>query len=485
MNVLNVNLVKKADRPIRVMQYGEGNFLRGFVDYMLDIANEGGFFDGSIVLVKPIEYGSLDSFRQQDCLYTVSLRGIEDGRETVSNRIVTSVSGVVDACQEYEEYAALAKLDTLRFVVSNTTEAGIVYDEKDCYDMCPPKSYPGKLTKFLHERFLHFGGDQGKGLIILPVELIDDNGIHLKEIVMKLAKQWKLGTKFIAWMEKSCVFCSTLVDRIITGFPREEAEALWQSCGYRDELIVTGEPFALWVIESDKAVEKELPLTKAGLPVIFTDNQKPYKQRKVRILNGAHTSFALASYLAGNDSVLDSMLDKDVKSFLSRTIYDEIIPTLNLPAEDLHSFADAVIERFQNPYIKHALLAISLNSVSKWKARCLPSLLAYEKQYCCLPSRLTFSLAALMEFYTSAEIKDGVLIGKRGEETYPIKDDREVLEFFAENSGKDEREFVSAFLSNTSFWDQDLTKVPGLVYQVSQDITDIRFIGVRQAMRKI
>ena len=485
MDVLNVNLVKKTDRPIRVMQYGEGNFLRGFVDYMLDIANERGTFEGNVVLVKPIEYGSLDSFRKQDCLYTVSLRGIKDGRESVENRIVTSVSDVVDAFREYEKYAALAKLDTLRFVVSNTTEAGIVFDEKDSYEMCPPKSYPGKLTKFLHERFLHFQGDLSKGLVMLPVELIDDNGIYLKEIVLKLAKKWKLGTKFIDWMEKSCVFCSTLVDRIITGFPGDEAEQLWQSFGYRDELIVTGEPFALWVIESDKEVEQELPLTKAGLPVIFTDNQKPYKQRKVRILNGAHTSFVLASYLAGNDYVLESMRDKDIKSFIHRTINDEIIPTLNLPAEELRSFADAVTDRFLNPYIKHALLAISLNSVSKWKARCLPSLLAYEKQCCCLPSRLTFSLAALMEFYSAKEIRDGALIGKRGDEEYEIKDDMEVLEFFAENSGKETGAFVSAFLSNASLWGQDLTRIPGLVYQVTQDITDIRLIGVRQAMRKI
>jgi tagaturonate reductase len=485
MNILNVNLVKKADRPIRVMQYGEGNFLRGFVDYMLDIANEKGDFNGDIVLVKPIEYGNLDNFKQQDCLYTVSLRGIMDGNEIVTNRVVTSVTDVVDAIQEYEKYAELSKLDTLRFVVSNTTEAGIVYDDKDCYELCPPKSYPGKLTKFLHERFLHFKGDLSKGLIILPVELIEDNGIHLKEIVIKLAKRWNLGTKFIAWMEKSCIFCSTLVDRIITGFPGEETQTLWKSYGYRDELIVAGEPFALWVIESDKEVESELPLAKAGLPVIFTNNQKPYKQRKVSILNGAHTSFALASYLAGNDYVLDSMQDKDVKSFICRTIYDEIIPTLKLPKEELLSFADAVIDRFQNPYIKHSLLSISLNSVSKWKARCLPSLLAYEKQFRRLPSRLTFSLAALMEFYTSACIRDGILIGKRGNEEYQIMDDIEVLEFFVKNSGKEIGEFVSAFLSDTSLWGQDLTIIPGLVYQVSQDITDIRFVGVREAMRKI
>lgn len=485
MNILNERTVKKENRPIKVIQYGEGNFLRGFVDYMLDIANEGGYFDGDIMLVKPIEYGNLEYFSQQDCLYTVSLRGLAGGEETVENRIIKSVAGAVDAYSEYERYAAFAKSDTLRFVVSNTTEAGIIYDEKDCFESCPPISYPGKLTKFLYERYIYFDGDRNKGLIILPVELIDDNGKHLKEIVLKLAKQWRLGKEFAAWLEEACVFCSTLVDRIITGFPKDETEELWKNYGYVDNLIVTGEPFALWVIESDKEIEDELPLRKAGLPVIFTDNQQPYKQRKVRILNGAHTSFVLASFLAGNNYVLESMQDKDVKRFMTKTIYKEIIPTLSLPKEDLLSFADAVTDRFENPYIKHALLSISLNSVSKWRARCLPSLLAYEKQFSMLPPRLTFSLAALMEFYSAKEIRDGALIGHRGDEEYQIRDDKEVLEYFAENSEKDIVPFVDGFLSNSNLWGQDLTKIPGLAYQVEQDLTDIRIMGIRGVMNKI
>ncbi len=485
MNLLNREMKKKEDRPIRVIQFGEGNFLRGFVDYMLDILNEGTDFNGNIVLIKPIEYGNLDHFKMQDCLYTVSLRGISDGEETVSNRIISSVTDVIDPYKNYQQYEELAKLETLRFVISNTTEAGIVYDDKDSKEFYPPKSYPGKLTKFLYQRYRYFNADPEKGLVILPVELIDDNGIRLKEIVGKLADKWEYEPGFMRWLKESCIFCSTLVDRIITGFPKEEAQKLWQDFGYTDHLIVTGEPFALWVIESEKEIKQELPFEKAGLPVVFTDNQKPYKQRKVRILNGAHTSFSLASYMAGNDYVLSSMEDKDIHNFMTKIIYEEIIPTLTLPREELLAFADAVTERFQNPFIKHALLSISLNSVSKWKARCLPSLLKFEEQFSVLPVCLTFSLAALMEFYTADEIRDGVLIGHRGDQEYSVQDDKEVLEFFAEYSRKDINTFVEKFLSNKNFWDNDLTQIPFLINQVSGNLEEIRTAGIRTAMKKL
>lgn len=485
MEILNESNLKKDHRPIKVMQYGEGNFLRGFVDYMIDIANKEGVFNGDIVLIKPIEFGSLDFFKQQDCLYTVSLRGIENGEKKITNHMVTSVAKAVDAYQEYTQYAELAKEEELRFIVSNTTEAGIVYDETDSYHLCPPKSYPGKLTKFLYERYLHFSGDKTKGMIILPVELIDDNGIHLKEIVLKLCKKWGLEEGFVTWLNEACTFCSTLVDRIVTGFPKDEAESMWKEFGYIDHLIVTGEPFALWVIESEKEIEEEFPLTKAGLPVIFTDNQKPYKQRKVRILNGAHTSFALASYLAGNDYVKESMEDHDIYGFMNRTIYEEIIPTLKLPKEDLLSFADKVADRFQNPFIKHSLLSISLNSVSKWKARCLPSLLDYVEQFEKLPSCLTFSLAALIAFYHGKELRDGGLVGLRDNQEYKIMDDKDVLEFFMTHSKEEPLPLVVKFLSNTTWWDRDLNQVTGLTDAVAGYLADIRTIGVREAMRKL
>lgn len=484
MELLNKQKTGKTERPVKVLQFGEGNFLRAFVDYMIDIANEQGKFNGDIVLVKPIEFGNLDRFHDQESQYTVQLRGIVDGEPQKISRIVTSVTDVVDACGEYEKYAAFAKLDSLRFIVSNTTEAGIVYDDTDRLELNPPKTYPGKLTKFLYERYTHFQGDPEKGLVMLPVELIDDNGIHLKECVHKLAKLWNLEEGFTKWLDDACIFTSTLVDRIVTGYPKDEADELCREFGYQDNLIVTGEPFALWVIESAKDISKEFPLPDAGLPVIFTDDQKPYKQRKVRILNGAHTSFVLASYLCGNDIVLESMQDRLILDFMKAVIFDEVIPTLTLPKKDLTEFAEAVITRFCNPYVKHALLAISLNSVSKWRARCMPSFLGYIQQETKLPKHLTFSLAALMAFYTGSEIRDKALIGHRDGKEYQILDDAAVLEFFAENSQKDAAEYVHAVLSNKNFWGQDLSALEGVEAAITAYVSDIRRLGMRKAMEK-
>lgn len=484
MELLNKEKTGKKERPVKVLQFGEGNFLRGFVDYMIDIANEKGEFDGDIVLVKPIEFGSLERFHAQECQYTVSLRGIVDGEAKVMNRQVTSVADVVDCYGEYEKYNDFAKSETLRYIVSNTTEAGIVYDESDRLEMEPPKTYPGKLTKFLYARYKHFNGAADKGLVMLPVELIDDNGIMLKKCVLQFAQLWKLEEGFVNWLNEACIFCSTLVDRIITGYPRDEDTKLWEEWGYKDELIVTGEPFALWVIECPKDISKEFPLDKAGLPVIYTDNQKPYKQRKVRILNGAHTSFVLASYLAGNDIVLESMKDKLVYDFMYQTIFDEVIPTLTLPKQELVEFAEAVITRFNNPYVKHALLSIALNSVSKWRARCMPSFLGYVEEKKALPVHLTFSLAALMAFYTGSEIREKALIGHRDGQEYNILDDMAVLEFFRDNSGKASEEFAQAFLSNEDFWGQDLSAVSGAGEAVASYLNDIRELGMRSAMEK-
>lgn len=485
MELLNKAKTGKQNRPVKVLQFGEGNFLRAFVDYMIDIANEQGKFNGDIVLVKPIEFGSLEHIKAQECQYTVQLRGIADGRAQKQNRIVTSVTDAVDAYNEYDRYAEYAKSDTLRFIVSNTTEAGITYDATDRLEYMPPKSFPGKLTKFLYERYQYYEGDKEKGLIMLPVELIDDNGLHLKECVLKLASLWELEEGFVSWIKEACVFTSTLVDRIVTGYPKDEAEDIFKEFGYEDRMLVTGEPFALWVIESEKDISGELPLPQAGLPVIFTDNQKPYKQRKVRILNGAHTSFVLASYLCGNDIVLESMKDSLILKFVKDIVYGEIIPTLSLPKQELMDFADAVITRFENPYVKHALLSISLNSVSKWRARCMPSFLEFWEKEQKLPLHLTFSIAALMAFYTGSEIKDSALIGSRDGEEYRILDDMAVLQFFAQNSQKDAVEYTHNVLSNKEFWGEDLSVIPNLEQTVASFVSDIRTSGMRKTMEKV
>ena len=484
MEQLNAKSVEVKKRPIKVLQFGEGNFLRAFVDYMFDICNEKGLFDGSIVLAKPIEFGSLEQFKKQDNIYTVSLRGRVDGEPKVINRIVTSVADTVGVYEEYDRFMEYARLDTLKYIVSNTTEAGIVYDETDSLDARPPKTYPGKLTKFLYERFNAFKGATDKGLVILPVELIDDNGIELERCVNEFITLWKLPEDFRTWVKDACNFCSTLVDRIVTGYPRGHEEEIWQELGYEDRLVVTAEPFALWVIESKKDLSEELPFVKAGLPVIYTDNQKPYKQRKVRILNGAHTSFVLASYLCGNNIVRESMEDKLIRDFMNATIFDEVIPTLTLPKQDLLDFADAVIGRFNNPYVDHALLSIALNSVSKWKARCMPSFTEYIRLKGENPKHLTFSLAALMAFYSSEKLEGNALIGNRNGEEYKIMDDLAVLEFFRDYSGKSTEEFAKAFLAKESFWGQDLSALGDTYKLVCGYLDDIRTLGMRAAMEK-
>lgn len=485
MKLLNKETTVGKERPIKVVQFGEGNFLRGFVDEMIDIANEKGVFDGNVVMIKPKAFGNLDRFHRQDCRYTVSLRGIVDGEPKILNRVITSVEDVVDPGDDYEKYLALAELDTLRFVVSNTTEAGIVFDSTDTFESKPPKSFPGKLTKFLYHRFAHFHGDAQKGLVMLPVELIEDNGIVLEKYVQGLAKLWNLGEDFSKWVSEACIFTSTLVDRIVPGYPADTQEEEWESLGYEDRLLVVGEPFALWVIESKKDISKDFPLPSAGLPVIFTENQKPYKQRKVRVLNGAHTSFALASYLCGNDYVRESMEDEDVYAFMHKIIYDEVIPSLTMPRGELYQFAEAVIARFRNPYVKHALLSISLNSVSKWRARCLPSLLEYVKLKDSLPEGLSFSLAALMAFYDGEWSGDKSFYGYRAGEEYSISDDESVLAFFG-NNGKTAPELLTAaFLSKEEFWGEDLNKIPGLTDTVAAYLADIRTNGMRTALCKL
>lgn len=474
-----------ADRPVTVLQYGEGNFLRGFVDYMIDIANEKGVFAGNVAVVKAIPMGSLEAFRAQHGLYTVTLRGQADGQPVVENRVVTCIADVVDAYAQYDAYAAYARLESLRFIVSNTTEAGIVYSETDALDMCPPESYPAKLTKLLFERCEHFQHARDKGLIILPVELIDDNGARLKECVVRLARRWRLGDAFLRWLDEACVFCSTLVDRIVTGYPHGEAEALWHSWGYEDRLIVAAEPFALWVIESGRDIRGAFPLDRAGLPVLFTEDQRPYKERKVRILNGTHTAFVMASYLAGNDTVLASMEDPAVHAFIRRVLYGEILPTLSLPREAVLPFADAVLDRFRNPFVRHDLLTITLNSVSKWRARCLPSLTGYLRQNGRAPSYLAFSLAALVQFYHGNTIEDGALLGHRGTEPYRIIDEREVLDFFLAHASDAPADRARAVLSNEAFWGQDLTAYDGLEAAVIASLADIEALGMRGAIENL
>ena len=341
----------------------------------------------------------------------------------------------------------------------------------------------------MYKRQQKFNGAADKGLILLPCELIADNGIELKKCIMKFIELWGLEDGFKDWVNNYCSFCPTLVDRIVPGYPREDAAKLCEEWGYEDQLIDRAEVFGLWVVESDsnlplEQLEKELPFKEAGLNVVFTKDHHPYKERKVRILNGSHTSFVLASYLAGNDIVKQSMDDPTIRKYMEETLFNEVIPTLSLPEDECKTFANAVIERFQNPFVKHKLLDISLNSVSKWEARCLPSFLGYVDKFGKLPKYLTFSIAALMSFYSTTEVGEvnggRCLIGDRNGEKYNIRDDQFVLDFFIENSTKSPKEFAQAYLSNTKFFGgKDLSKVDGLVETIAEYITDIRERGMR------
>lgn len=482
MKMINETIDKVyGNYPEKVLQFGEGNFLRAFVDWMIDKANRDGIYHGSIVLCQPIAQGLKDKINAQNGIYTLAMRGSEHGTAVEQIETITSVSRCINPYEDYDALLEIARSKDLEVVVSNTTEAGIVWHEGDQLTDRPPVSFPAKVTAFLYERYRAFNGAKDRGLLFLPVELIDNNGAELKRIVLKYAEQWDLGSEFIRWVNEANEFTSTLVDRIVTGYPKDEVEYFEQKLGYRDDIIDTSELFNLWVIEGNKTWAEKLPIHKTDANVIWTDDVRPYKKRKVRILNGAHTSTVLAAYLAGYDIVMDFMNDDVIRTFMNTVIYKEVIPTLDLPEEELNEFAAAVNDRFANPYIKHKLLDIALNSCSKFHARCLPSLLGFVESTGSLPKCLTFSLAAFIRFYRG-EWKDGAYIGIRKDGTaYQIRDDESVLEFFARTWEKKEAGSVAeAVLSNTGLWGgNDLTKIPELKDTVTcwlekMETTDIR-----------
>lgn len=472
------------DAPEKVIQFGEGNFMRAFVDDFIDEMNEKAGFNGKVVLVQPIGNGTFrlnDVINGQDGLYTLYLQGFQDGKEVREKRVISAASRCLNAVEDWDEVLKTTENPELRFISCNTTEAGITYDASCKLEDAPASSWPAKLTQYLYKRW------QNKlpGFIILACELIDDNGKELEKIVKQHAEDWNLPEDFKKWIDDENIFCSTLVDRIVTGYPRANAKELCEENGYEDNAMDTGEIFGVWVIEGPQSIAEELPFKEAGLPIILTDNHKPYKERKVRILNGAHTSMVLGAFLAGQNIVRDCMYDPTISAYMNEAIYNEIIPTLSLPEEDCKDFAHAVTERFKNPFIDHALLAISLNSTAKWKARVMPSLLGYVKKFGKLPKALTTSLASYIAFYRGNELTADGLKAENPvtHETYLIKDDPEVLEFYAKRAGLDNKTLVHDILSNTDFWGQDLTEVAGLEEAVLEALNTIDEKGAMAAMQ--
>jgi len=481
---------KVKDIPERILQFGEGNFLRAFVDWMVDGINQQGLFNGSVVVVQPIPQGLIPVLNEQDGLYTLILRGLQNGEVVEEKRIVTSISRGIDPYKNWNEFIECAANPDLRFIISNTTEAGIAYVKEEQPVAQCPTSFPAKVTAFLYERFKHFNGASDKGMLIIPCELIDRNGDTLKSIILQYADDWELGDEFKNWIEKNNYFFNTLVDRIVTGYPKEEIEQITEKLGYEDKLVDTGEIFHLWVIEGPREFAEELPFTKAGYNVLWTDDMSPYRTRKVRILNGAHTMTVLAAYLYGKDTVRECVEDPVIGAFMKKGIFEEIIPTLDLPEKEKMEFAEAVFERFANPFIKHQLLSIALNSVSKWKVRVLPSLLEYINRNGELPKILTFSLSALLAFYRGTEIKDHVLAGDRKGQFYPIQDNDDIIEFFAAvwkeyQDSRDVRGLVEKVLARTDFWDQDLNEVEGLTEAVSSYLNDIINNGIEKTISEL
>lgn len=412
-------------RPERVIQFGEGGFLRGFVDWMLQKINETTDFNGNVVVVQPIEKGMCDMLTEQNGLYTHIIRG----KEGVDKTAVDVISRCVKPYEDFEAYMALAENPDFRFIFSNTTEAGIVFHDTDKPTDTPPATFPAKLTLLLKRRF-----DLGlSGFIHIPCELIDRNGENLKKAILSYAKLWGYGEEFAAWVDKENVFCNTLVDRINTGYPKDENIDL----GYEDKLVNTSEYFHLFVIETDYDIESELPFRKAGLNVIVTpDKLALYRTRKVRILNGAHTSLVPHALLSGFDTVKSCMDDEKMRAHIQKCVFDEIIPTLDLPKEELVEYANGVLTRFDNPYIKHYLAAISLNSISKFCVRVLPSIKEYKKRFGTYPPQLMFSFKRLIEFYQNGTPNDApeVVDAIRGHE-------------------------LSEIMANASLWGEDLSEL--------------------------
>ena len=414
---------EKKQRTERVIQFGEGGFLRGFVDWMLQKINEKSDFDGSVVVVQPIEQGMCDMLSAQNCVYTHVCRGVEG----VDTTVVDIISRCVKPYEDFSAYLALAEQPEMRFIVSNTTESGIVFSADDKITDAPPKSFPAKVTLLLKKRYeLGLGG-----FIFLPCELINRNGDNLKKCILQYADLWSLGDSFKAWVVQENVFTNTLVDRINTGYPRGEDLGL----GYEDNMANTSEFFHLWVIETDFDLDAEMPFSKTDLNVIITpDKLEMYRTRKVRILNGAHTSLVPYALLSGLDTVKSCLDDETMSAHLKKCVFDEIIPTLDLPHDELLSYANSVVERFSNPYIKHYLSAIALNSVSKFKVRVLPSILEYIKRYNKMPETLLFAFAKLIDFY----------------KTDMTNDDADVVEFMKNND-------TAAILANEALWGQNLS----------------------------
>lgn len=477
MKQLNRTNVQANKYPERIIQFGEGNFLRAFADWIIFNMNQKAGFNSSVVIVQPLEIGMVNMLNEQDGLYHVNLQGLQNGKEVDSIQLIDVVSRGLNPYAQYDEFLKLAEIPEMRFVISNTTEAGIAFDPSCKLEDAPAKSYPGKLTQLLFNRFNVFNGAMDKGLIIFPCELIFDNGKVLKKCIDQYIELWNLGEDFKHWFDSACAVYCTLVDRIVPGYPRDSIGQILDRIGLDDKLVVKGEIFHLWVIEAPKTVEKEFPADKAGLNVLFVPCEKPYHDRKVTLLNGPHTVLSPVGYLAGLDTVKECCDDPVIGRFVKKVMFDELLETLDLPRVELTQFADAVLERFRNPFVKHFVTSIMLNSFPKFKTRDLPGLKIFLERKGVLPSGLVLGLAAIVTYYKG---------GKQGKDEIVLKDDPVIIELlnnlWADGSPID---VAKGVLGAEFIWGEDLNLIPGLTDRLTDYIRMIQDKGMIETVKSI
>lgn len=477
MKQLNRTNVQANKYPERIIQFGESNFLRAFADWIIFNMNQKAGFNSSVVIVQPLEIGMVNMLNEQDGLYHVNLQGLQNGKEVDSIQLIDVVSRGLNPYAQYDEFLKLAEIPEMRFVISNTTEAGIAFDPSCKLEDAPAKSYPGKLTQLLFNRFNVFNGAMDKGLIIFPCELIFDNGKVLKKCIDQYIELWNLGEDFKHWFDSACAVYCTLVDRIVPGYPRDSIGQILDRIGLDDKLVVKGEIFHLWVIEAPKTVEKEFPADKAGLNVLFVPCEKPYHDRKVTLLNGPHTVLSPVGYLAGLDTVKECCDDPVIGRFVKKVMFDELLETLDLPRVELTQFADAVLERFRNPFVKHFVTSIMLNSFPKFKTRDLPGLKIFLERKGVLPSGLVLGLAAIVTYYKG---------GKRGKDEIVLKDDPVIIELlnnlWADGSPID---VAKGVLGAEFIWGEDLNLIPGLTDRLTDYIRMIQDKGMIETVKSI
>ncbi|MGN7412166.1 tagaturonate reductase [Paenibacillus sp. SAF-068] len=462
------------ERPVKVLQIGEGNFLRGFADWMLHESARQGKFHGSVAVTQPRPGGKakLEQIRDQDGLYTMITRGLSQGKPVERTELISIFSQCINPYEEWDDFLNLAELPSLEFVISNTTESGLKYTYADYIEGKPVQSFPGKLTVFLHQRYLKFDGDPSRGLIHLPCELLEGNGDVLRSCVLRYSEDYGYSDGFRSWIENHNQFLNNLVDRIVTGAPtQEEADSLTNRWGYEDQLINTAEPYHFWAIQGDESLDKKLPLKQAGLNVHWVKDLKPFQIRKVRILNGAHTLMSSLGILQGKQHVRETMEDPQFGSWIREAVHQEIVPALDMPDHQLDQYAEEVFERFLNPHIDHKLQDIALNTIGKFKVRVLPTLLSYEQNQGGWPERLIQGFAGLLCLYRPVNTVDGYKAQRLNGEDILLRDDPDVLAALAahwdgyDKLNKDQKQLdnrVAAVLSDTLIWGGNLDAREGL-----------------------